>query len=106
MLAVALSLDLIDAVQAGRGRHELEDVVDCKRDSKLALEGRGLEARPHLQVHALDLHRVLHVEEARRAAQLLQIGLAEGLLQNDIDQVLAHVIIFVVESLFELDLRA
>ena len=103
---MALALDLVDSIQAGSGRHELEDVVDGESDSELALEGGGLEARPHLQVHALNLHRVLHVEESRRAAQLLQIGLAEGLLQNDVDQVLAHVVILVVEGLLELDLRA
>ena len=106
VVAVAFALDLVDAVQAGSGRHELEDVVDGESDSELTLESGGLEARPHLQVHALDLHRVLHVEESRRAAQLLQIGFAEGLLQNDVDEVLAHVVILVVEGLLELDLRA
>ena len=41
--------------------------------------------------------RVVDVKEARRAAKLLQIGLPERLLQNDVDQVLSDIIVLVLE---------
>ena len=44
IVAGGITLDLADALKAGRRRHELEDVVNCERASKLRLECGGLEA--------------------------------------------------------------
>lgn len=49
--------------------------------------------------------RVVDVKEARRAAKLLQIGLSERLLQNDVDQVLSHVVVLVLEVFRQVHLR-
>ena len=48
--------------------------------------------------------RIVDIEEARRATKLLQICLAEGLLQDDIDQVLSHVVVLVLEVVGQVDL--
>ena len=48
--------------------------------------------------------RVVDVKEARRAAKLLQIGLPERLLQNDVDQVLSDIIVLVLEFLRQVHL--
>ena len=49
--------------------------------------------------------RVVDVKEARRAAKLLQIGLSERLLQNDVDQVLSYVVVLVLEVFRQVHLR-
>ena len=49
--------------------------------------------------------RVVDVKEARRAAKLLQIGLSERLLQNDVDQVLSYVVVLVLEVFRQVNLR-
>ena len=49
--------------------------------------------------------RVVDIKEARRAAKLLQIGLSERLLQNDVDQVLSHVVVLVLEVFRQVHLR-
>lgn len=49
--------------------------------------------------------RVVDIKEARRAAKLLQIGLSERLLQNDVDQVLSHVVVLVLEIFRQVHLR-
>ena len=48
--------------------------------------------------------RIVDIEEARRATELLQICLAEGLLQDDVDQVLSHVVVLVLEVVGQVDL--
>ena len=48
--------------------------------------------------------RVVDVKEARRASKLLQIGLPERLLQNDVDQVLSDIIVLVLEFLRQVHL--
>ena len=49
--------------------------------------------------------RVVDIKEARRAAKLLQIGLSERLLQNDVDQVLSYVVVLVLEVFRQVHLR-
>ena len=51
VISLRVPLDVPDAVQTSRRRHELEDVVDGEGAPKLRLEGRSLEARPHLQAN-------------------------------------------------------
>ena len=70
------------------------------------MESRGFEARPHLKADLVEISRSVNVEEAGRATQLLQIGLTESLLQNDIDEVLTHVVVLVCEAVREMDLAA
>lgn len=43
VLAVSLLLDLVETVQTGLRRHELEDIVNGKHTPKLTVVGRGLE---------------------------------------------------------------
>ena len=100
-----IMFDIPDAVKAGCRRHELEDVVDSECASHLRLEGRSLEARPHLKANPLHKNRVIDVEKTRRTTKLLQAGLPERLLQNDVDQVLGHIIILVLEILRQVHLR-
>lgn len=69
------------------------------------MEGGGLEARPHAQTNSVEVDGLVDVEEARRAAELLEVGLTEGLLQDDIDQVLADVVVLIVEVVRQVDLH-
>jgi len=39
---------------------------------------------------SLEFDRVLDIKEAGNFANLLQVGLSESLLDDDVDQVLAH----------------
>jgi hypothetical protein len=56
----------------------------------LALEGGGLETLPDHQTLASVLNRVGNIKEARSLADLLQVSITEGRLDNDVDQVLGH----------------
>ena len=49
---------------------------------------------------------MIDIKEAWRATKLLQIGLSEGLLQDHIDQVHAHIVVLVLERVRQLDLSA
>lgn len=104
VVALVVLTHLHDALQARLRRHELENVVHCQSDSKLRLKGRCLETRPHSQPDPIQVNRIVHIEEARRPSKLLQIGLAESLLQDDVDEVLADIVILVVEGVSQLDL--
>jgi len=53
------------------------------------LERRCFEAREYLQLLSREINRVLNVKKAGNFADLLQICLSEGLLDDDVDQVLA-----------------
>ena len=48
--------------------------------------------------------RIVDIKEARRAPELLQICLAEGLLQDDVDQILSDIVILVLEVVGQVDL--
>ena len=48
--------------------------------------------------------RIIDIEEARRAPELLQICLTEGLLQDDVDQVLSDIVVLVLEVVGQVDL--
>lgn len=44
---------------------------------------------------------IRHVEETRSLADLLEISVTEGLLDNDVDQVLAHGVVLIVKLAVE-----
>ena len=46
----------------------------------------------------------MDVEKARRTSELLQIGLSEGLLEDDVDKILAHIVILVLKSSCQVNL--
>ena len=48
--------------------------------------------------------RIVDIEETRRSSKLLQIGLSERLLQNDIDKILGNLIVAVLEVIGQVDL--
>ena len=45
------------------------------------------------------IDRVGHIEESWRTTNLLQAGVSEALLYNDVDQVLSHSVVLVLEIL-------
>ena len=97
VLATIVVLHLPDALEAGLGRHELEDVVHGESNTNLSLTGRCLETRPHLEANSRKVGDVLDVEEAWRSPQLLQIGLSEGLLEDHIDEILTDIVVLVLK---------
>ena len=46
----------------------------------------------------------MDVEKARRTSELLQIGLSEGLLENDVNKILANVVILILERSCQVNL--
>lgn len=106
MVAVARISQLPNAIETCLGRHEPEDVVDGEGDAELTLEGGGLETRPHSKANTRKVYWRVNVEESGRAAKLLQVGFSEGLLEDDVDEVLTHIVVLIVESLFQLNLCA
>jgi len=65
------------------------------------LEDRSLEARHDLELAILKGHCIRHVEEAGSLANLLEISVAEGLLDNDVNQVLGDSVVLVVKLAVE-----
>jgi hypothetical protein len=53
------------------------------------LERRRFEARQNFELRSREFNRILNVKKAGNLADLLQICLSEGLLDDDVDQVLA-----------------
>ena len=89
-LTVRSLLDLENPVKTSLGGHELENVVNGKSNSKLTLEGRSFETFPDPQAIIWKLNSMVHIKEAGRATKLLQLCLSEGLLDDNIEEVLAH----------------
>lgn len=106
MISLVIVVHLTDALQTRRGRHELEDIVHGKSATHLCLAGGCLEARPHLETNMRNISDILNVEEARRSSKLLQIGLSESLFEDDIDEVLAHVIVLILKVVSQMDVAA
>ena len=46
----------------------------------------------------------MDVKKARRSSKLLQIGFSEGLLQDDVDKILAYIVVLVLESACQVNL--
>ena len=46
----------------------------------------------------------MDVEKARRSSELLQIGLSEGLLEDDVNKILANIVILVLERSCQVNL--
>lgn len=65
LLIPRLSSDVLNTLEARRGCHELEDVVNCKSASKLRLNGGSLEAIPHLETNLRKELRFAVIKEAR-----------------------------------------
>jgi len=103
ILVVAASslANLLQTLQARGGRHKLEDVVNGKRAAESALEGGRFESLPDFETLLVQHHRVVGVEETGRLADLFQVSPAEGLLDDDVDQLLLDIIVFVVECVVE-----
>ena len=97
VLIVSLVLELEHSREAAGGRHELEDVVDGQGDAVLGVEGGCLEAGPDLEALPGEIDRVHDVEEPWRATDLLQAGVSESLLDDDVDQVLGDRVVLVDE---------
>jgi hypothetical protein len=93
--------DLLQALQTGGGRHELEYVVDGESAAESTLEGRRFESLPDFKTLLVQHHWVVRVEEARRFADLLQVSAAECLLDDDVDQLLLHIVVLVAERAIE-----
>ena len=55
------------------------------------------------KLRLVQLDGVLCVEKTRHFTNLLQISISEGLLDNDVDQVLGHRIVLVLELAFKLN---
>lgn len=106
MVSLVIVIHLTDALQTGRRSHELEDIIHGKSAAHLGLAGRCLEAWPHLEANVRNISDILHVEEARWSSKLLQIGLSEGLLEDDVDEVLANVVVLVLKVVGQMDIAA
>ena len=89
VLTFGAPLHLVDLGETRFGAHELEDAVDAQHGSELALDRGRLEPAPHLQFCLRDHDRVLDVEEAGCPAHLLQIGVPESVVDDDVED-LAH----------------
>lgn len=61
------------------------------------MESRRFEARQNFQLRSREINGILNVKKAGNLADLLQICLSEGLLDNDVDQVLADRVVRVRE---------
>lgn len=94
-------LQLTDLLQTRSGAHELEDGVDGQSAAKLGLEGRGFEARHDHEVGARQVNLLREIKEARRPADLLQTCLSEGLVDDQVEDHLLHVVIFVGKFIIE-----
>ena len=88
-------LELKHAREAAGGRHELEDVVDGQGDAVLRVESGCLEAGPDLEALSWEIDRIHDVEESWRTTDLLQAGVSESLLDDDVDQVLGDRVVLV-----------
>lgn len=100
-----LLLDHIrNLVKHGLSRHELVDVVDNQSAPRLVVEGRGSEAGPVLQLHTWHVFSFRDVKESRTLSNLLQLGVSESLLDDDVEQVVDNVVFLHLEheSLLEL----
>ena len=104
--ALARIHHLLDLLQTSCRRHELENVVHCQCAAHLTLESRGLETRPHAQANVGDICGSVDIKEAGGATKLLEVGLAEGLLQDDVNQVLADLVRLVLEVVGQVDLAS
>ena len=65
LLIPRLFFDFSNSLEARRGCHELENIVDCKGASKLRLDGGSLEAIPHLEANLRQELRFAIIKEAR-----------------------------------------
>lgn len=89
-LISGLSADLLHAVTAALSALELENGVNHKSAAELVGLGGSLEALEDLHLLLRHVDEVVHVEELGRLPDLLQIGAAEALLDDDVDQALVH----------------
>lgn len=91
-------LQLDNALEASRSRHELEDGVHDEGTADLALEGRSLKTLPDHKACST-VNRVRDIKEARGLADLLKLGVTESRLDDDVEQVLGDRVVRIVELL-------
>ncbi len=103
LIALALFSDLHDPLQTSFRWHKLEDRVHNQRASELTLECRSFKTRQNFELLSWEINRVLYVKKAGNFTDLFQICLSEGLLDNDVNQVLANWIVRVCEIPIELN---
>lgn len=106
MLTRGLSPELVDFVEDGDGRHEAEEGVDSDGQALLAHKDGRLVAMEDLEVHLVEpfvSDRSSIVEEARVSSNLLQVGLAECSLEDDIEEALHDRVLLVNELVIDLN---
>ena len=97
-------LDLQNSLETSLGRHELENRIHDQSASHLALESGSFEPGPDLETLTRKVDGVLHVEESRSFADLLELCASESLLNDDVQKVLSHRVLGVLEAFVELNL--
>ena len=99
-------LELANLRQAGDCREELEDAVDRQSAAHLGLESRRFETRHDHQALSFKVDRRGDIEETRRSSDLLQIGLPESLIDDQVQDHLLDIIVLVDKRIVQVDLLA
>jgi hypothetical protein len=94
------SLHLVDLLKTRFRGHEFENAVHAQHCTKFGLHSSSFEATPNLQSCLLHQNWVGHIEESWSLADLLKIGLSEGRLDNDVQELVHHVLAFMVARRF------
>lgn len=75
--------------------HELKNWVHNQSTPKLTLEGWGLETRKNSKFALSQINDILGIKEPWDFTNLLEVGITEGLFDNDINQVLADSVVLI-----------
>ena len=89
--------NIADSLQAAVSWHKLKNWVYHESWTNLTLKDRSLESRHDLELAMLESLCIWHVKEAGSLTNLLKISVAEGLLDNDVNQVLGDSVVLVVK---------
>jgi len=81
---LGISVHSFDLLQARLSGHELKNAVHAEHCASFGINGGGLESFPDEKGCIFHDYFILHVEEARRPANLLEVGSTEGLVDDGV----------------------
>lgn len=90
MVAFGALPQVFYCLQARPGTHEFEDTVHAEHCAEARLYGCCLETSPYVETLRVHDHGVFYVKKSRSFSHLLERGLAECLLNDDVEKLIHH----------------